>query len=32
MALCLFIVDSVYYANKLIRLIKNHSKTEIDVV
>jgi len=22
----LFIADSVYYANKLIRLLKNHSK------
>jgi len=26
MALCLFIADNVYYANKSIRLIKNHSK------
>jgi len=27
LSLCLFIGDSVYYASKLIRLIKNHSKT-----
>jgi len=26
MALCLFIADSVHSANKLIRLMKNHSK------
>ena len=26
MALCLFIADSVCYANKFIRLIKNHTK------
>jgi len=26
MALCLFIAGSVYYAGKLIRLIKNHRK------
>jgi len=26
MALCLFIADTVHYASKLIRLIKNHSK------
>jgi len=26
MALCIFIADSIYYANKLIKLIKNHIK------
>jgi len=30
MALCLFTADSIYYANKLIRLIKN-SKIYIEI-